>query len=31
MWDMQQHLQNDDGLLDLAGGITTVRKGSKRT
>jgi imidazolonepropionase-like amidohydrolase len=25
LWDMHQHLHDDDGLLDLAAGITTVR------
>jgi amidohydrolase family protein len=25
LWDMHQHLHGDDGLLDLAAGITTVR------
>ena len=25
LWDMHQHLHNNDGLLDLAAGITTVR------
>ena len=25
LWDMHQHLSDDDGLLDLAAGVTTVR------